>query len=371
MRIKMKLKTLLLLMAAMLLACCSKDNEMKAEVPSTVGKTLVAYYSYTGNCRTIVNALTAQLQADVVEITPVDKTQRYEANGYAIGTELLNAIQAAPSSADSYPSIDPVSTDLSAYDNVIIVTPLWWSQMAAIMQTYLFQNSSLLAGKHVGLIVSSASSSIGGVVKDAERLLPGAVWTGDALWINNSNRSRTATLLQDWLANQNFKQSDVTMTMNITIDGQTRTVTLEQNAATRELVAALQQGPITYEADDYGGFEKVGPLGRSLTTSNEQITTQAGDVVLYSGNQIVLFYGSNSWSYTRLGRIQYESAEQLKSFLKAGEGSVSVTLSLPGTTAIRSAGRTATADVHYTLSGQRTERPERGIYVKNGRKIVM
>ena len=85
---------------------------------------------------------------------------------------------------------------------------------------------------------------------------------------------------------------------------------------------------ITYEANDYGGFEKVGLLGRTLPTSDTQITTQAGDVILYSGNQIVLFYGSNTWSYTRLGKMQYESLDELKSFLKAGEGNISVTLSL-------------------------------------------
>ena len=89
----------------------------------------------------------------------------------------------------------------------------------------------------------------------------------------------------------------------------------------------LAQHPVTYEADDFGGFEKVGPLGFSLPTENEQITTDTGDVMLYNGNQIVMFYGSNSWSYTRLGRLEYESAEQLKTFLKAGQGCISIILS--------------------------------------------
>ena len=77
----------------------------------------------------------------------------------------------------------------------------------------------------------------------------------------------------------------------------------------------------------HGGFEKVGSLGLSLPTSNSQITTQPGDVILYSGNQIVLFYGSNTWSYTRIGKMQYESLDELKSFLKAGEGITSVSVS--------------------------------------------
>ena len=92
--------------------------------------------------------------------------------------------------------------------------------------------------------------------------------------------------------------------------------------------AALREASITYEADDYGGFEKVGALGRSLPTSNTQISTQPGDVILYSGNQIVLFYGTNSWSYTRIGKMEYGSLDELKTFLKAGQGKITVTLSL-------------------------------------------
>ena len=117
-------------------------------------------------------------------------------------------------------------------------------------------------------------------------------------------------------------------TIQITVSGKTLSVKIEDNEATKALVAALREASITYEAHDYGGFEKVGALGRSLPASDTQITTQAGDVILYSGNQIVLFYGSNTWSYTRIGKMQYESLDELKSFLKAGEGNISVTLSL-------------------------------------------
>lgn len=130
--------------------------------------------------------------------------------------------------------------------------------------------------------------------------------------------------------NDNSGGADTTMpeTIKITVSGKTLSVKIEDNEATKALVASLREASITYEANDYGGFEKVGSLGRTLPTSDTQITTQAGDVILYSGNQIVLFYGSNTWSYTRLGKMQYESLDELKSFLKAGEGNTSVTLSL-------------------------------------------
>ena len=130
--------------------------------------------------------------------------------------------------------------------------------------------------------------------------------------------------------NNNSGETDTTMpeTIKITVSGKTLPVKIEDNEATKALVAVLSEASITYEAHDYGGFEKVGALGRSLPASDTQITTQAGDVILYSGNQIVLFYGSNTWSYTRIGKMQYESLDELKSFLKAGEGNISVTLSL-------------------------------------------
>ena len=130
--------------------------------------------------------------------------------------------------------------------------------------------------------------------------------------------------------NGDSEEGDTVMpeTISISVSGKTLPLKIEENQATQALVAALREAPITYEAHDYGGFEKVGALGRTLPASDTQITTRAGDVILFSSNQIVLFYGSNSWSYTRLGKIQYESLDELKSFLKAGQGNISVTLSL-------------------------------------------
>jgi hypothetical protein len=146
-----------------------------------------------------VTTLTSQMEADVLEIQPAEKGLKYEANNYALGTQLLNAIKANPNDASSYPAIDPVTTSLNDYETIIIVTPLWWSQMAANMQTYLFNYGSQMAGKNVGLIVSSASSGISGVVADCKRLVPDGKYFSENLWINHSNHSNRATLIQDWL----------------------------------------------------------------------------------------------------------------------------------------------------------------------------
>lgn len=364
-------KRLFLLMFSAVMAACSSEEvgQANAQPPANTGKTLVAYYSYTGNCRSIVGTLANQLAADVLEIQPAQKGQRYEANGYALGTQLLNAIKAAPDQASSYPAIDPVSTSLDDYQNIIIVTPLWWSQMAAIMQTFLFNYGPQMAGKHVGLIVSSASSSISQVVADSRRLVPDATWMGEALWINDRNRSNTATLVSEWLAKQNFQSATAeSKEMNITINGQTQRVALAQNQAARALAAKLQDGPLTVTLNSSGGFEIWGPLGFSLPTSNEQIKAQPGDVVLYNGSNICLFYGSNSWSYTRLGRIEGLSEAELRSFLRAGESNISVTLSAASTPTTVGRIRGAKAnDNCYTLSGQRTDRPSGGVYISNGK----
>lgn len=369
------MKQIYLFLAAIVLCCCSSENEVMAEVPAVTGKTLVVYYSYTGNCREIVKTLTDQIQADVLEIQPATKGLRYEANNYALGTQLLNAIKDNPKDANSYPAIDPVTVNASSYDNIIIVTPLWWSQMAAIMQTYLFQNASQMSGKHVGLIVSSHSSGISGVVSDARRLLPDVTWMGDALWINASNHSNRATLIANWLTTLNFA-TEQTTTMNqiyITIGGQTQRVTLVDNTATRELKAALQNAPITVSLND-NDFEIWGSLGRSLTTSNEHVNATPGDIVLYNGQYICIFYSTNSWSYTRLGKINGLSESELRTFLKAGENNISVTLSLTNTTTISRLSSNPSPEREgntYSLNGQMVTNPSKGIYIKNGKKVIL
>lgn len=112
----------------------------------------------------------------------------------------------------------------------------------------------------------------------------------------------------------------------LTVGGKTLTATLVDNAATRELKELLAKGSITVSMSDYGGFEKVGTLPQSFTTSNSNITTASGDIILYSGNQLVVFYGSNTYSYTRLGKIDGVTGAELKNIL--GTGNVSITLSL-------------------------------------------
>ncbi len=114
--------------------------------------------------------------------------------------------------------------------------------------------------------------------------------------------------------------------ITITIGESELTATLADNSATKALIEKLQTNPITIDMRDYGGWEKVGEFGFNLPTSNEKITAKPCEFVLYQGNQLVIFYGSNSWSYTRLGKIDNITPEELKEIL--GTGDVTVTLSI-------------------------------------------
>ena len=162
-------------------------------------KTLIVYYSYTNNVERIVNELYNQIEADVIEIEPAEKGLDYAADNYAIGSSQIAAIRSNPDDAASYPAIDHVDVDLSQYSTFIIGAPLWWSNMAAPLRTFLFHYGKEMAGKNIGLIVSSASSGISGVESDAKRLIPDGKFLSPSLWIRSSQTSNAKSLMQDWL----------------------------------------------------------------------------------------------------------------------------------------------------------------------------
>lgn len=177
-----------------------------AQSPADTPKTLVVYYSYTGNCKAIANTLLSQIEADVLEIQPAEDNLDYAANNYELGSSLIARIRENPKSANSYPAIRPTDTDLQKYSSIIIVAPLWWNNMAAPLQTYLFLNGPKMKGKHVGLVVSSYSSGISDVVGDARRLVPECQFFNTPLWIDHAGHSRRSRLISDWLNDIGYTQ---------------------------------------------------------------------------------------------------------------------------------------------------------------------
>lgn len=186
------------------LSACSPDNGDDLETPDNpnpdlAGKTLIVYYSFTNNVHAIINDLQTQIEADVIRIEPAEKGIDYAANNYAIGSALIQAIRNNPNDANSYPSIETTIENLSDYDRIIIGAPLWWSNMAAPLQTFLFQYGSQMEGKSIGLIVSSASSGINGVESDAKRLIPDGNFLSPSLWIRSSQTTICHSLITSWL----------------------------------------------------------------------------------------------------------------------------------------------------------------------------
>ena len=114
--------------------------------------------------------------------------------------------------------------------------------------------------------------------------------------------------------------------MTMTIGDTKVNVDWEANSSVDALKELVSSGPLSIDMSMYGGFEQVGSIGQSLPREDKQTTTSSGDIVLYSGNQLVVFYGSNSWAYTRLGHISDKTDAEIEALLSKGD--VTITLSI-------------------------------------------
>ncbi len=137
--------------------------------------------------------------------------------------------------------------------------------------------------------------------------------TGEAGNMQSAESEETAALEEEEIVE-----------MKMSINGTAVDVSWENNASVKELAKMAGNGPVTIETEPYGGFEQVGPIGATLPSSDTNIKTKAGDIMLYTSSQMVIFYGSNSWAYTRLGRITDKSDSELRELL-GGDG-VTVTI---------------------------------------------
>lgn len=122
--------------------------------------------------------------------------------------------------------------------------------------------------------------------------------------------------------------SDMKISIQITSDSGSHSLaaTLADNSSAIAFYEVLKKGPVTVDMHDYGSFEKVGPLGTSLPRNDSQITTETGDIILYQGNQITIYYDTNSWNFTRLGKVDGMTQAELKKIL--GKGDVTAVFSV-------------------------------------------
>ena len=116
--------------------------------------------------------------------------------------------------------------------------------------------------------------------------------------------------------------------INIDVNGHTLTAVLSDNSSAQAFTELLKNGSVTIEMSNYGNFEKVGTLPETLPRNDERITTEAGDLILYQGNQITIYYDENTWNFTRLGKLENITQAELNEIL--GDGSVTAIFSLAG-----------------------------------------
>lgn len=141
--------------------------------------------------------------------------------------------------------------------------------------------------------------------------------------VKNPDAQPEEDTVQAGLEDEDMQEQRNLMNITVHIGDTLVAVDWEDNESACALKELVKNEPLTVQMSMYGGFEQVGPLGTSLPRNDVQITTEAGDIVLYSGNQIVVFYGSNAWAYTRLGHVDLSAAEMSELL---SHGDVTVTL---------------------------------------------
>lgn len=234
------------------------------------------------------------------------------------------------SGAERYGSEDEVPEDVSLFGGWIhvgknYITDLWKVDFNQLLSTYE-GHLLLLHGDKDSTVPISWS-------EDAKELIPDCefhvIKNGGHEFFGQPFEDAMSYILpylEVQLNNEKAGNEEAEVFMKMKIGDTVVAVDWEDNESVEALKALCKDVPLTIQMSMYGGFEQVGSIGTSLPRNDEQTTTQAGDIVLYSGNQLVVFYGSNSWAYTRLGRVADQEAEGMQALL--GNGDVTITISL-------------------------------------------
>lgn len=280
--------------------------------------TLVAYFSATGNTKKIAEYIAAYTGADSYDITPAIPYTTEDLN-YSNSSCRANQEQ---NDASCRPEISGSVENMDNYDVVYIGYPIWWGEEPRIIDTFL--ESYDFSDKIVIPFCTSGSSSIAASENRIANLgasignqLPGKRFSGSA-----SEKS-----VSDWISTLDLPKQTTDTRISIAVNNHTLMATLADNSSAKAFAELLNDGPLTLDLHDYGNFEKTGSLPQTLPRNDEPIDTDFGDLILYQGNQFVLYYDKNSWTFTRLGHLDSSvTKEELKSIL--GEENVTVTISL-------------------------------------------
>ncbi len=284
---------------------------------------LVVYFSATGNTRTLAEKIAAVAEGELCEIIPKEPYTSADLN---YNNDSSRANQEL--NTDARPEIETMEIEIAAYDVIMLGYPIWWGQCPPPVRTIL--DSYDLSGKTIMPFCTSGSSGISGSLQKIRELSPNSTVTEGF----RGTGATTEEQINEWFSENGFvpaQAADTTQpaernTLYIQVGETTLTAALVENSSTAALKELLAEGPLTIDMSDYGNFEKVGSLGTSLPRNDEQITTEPGDLILYQGNSFVIYYDTNSWNFTRLGKINDVSQDELKEIL--GSGNVTITLSI-------------------------------------------
>lgn len=305
------------------------DDDSVTPAPGGNGRYLVLYASRSGNTGQVAEEIRKQLDCDLLEVEP---SEAYDDDYNAMlncAREELAAIRQG-----NYPAVRTSVESFDKYDMVFVGYPVWHGSMATPMQSFLHEHAEKLTGKRIALFATSGSSGISTSAGEARALCPDAEFT-ETLHLTSSTLSQMESRVASWLEQLNVNDDNNsddgnmdTNTLLLTVGSRTFTATLVENSSTEALKERLAQGPLTIGMNDYGDMEKVGPLGFSLPRNDVSITTGPGDLILYHGSSLVIYYDTNSWSFTRLGKVDGVTTRAQMLELLGGTGNITVTLSL-------------------------------------------
>ena len=283
-------------------------------VELTGSSILVVYFSTDDTVRAAAYTIADALSADLFEIRPVEPYTAEDVN-YHNRQSRTSIEQNDP---QARPAIASLPEDLSRYDTVILGYPIWWGQAPRIL--YTFMESVDLSGKTIIPFCTSGSSGVGSSASNLQKMTgESTVWL-DAKRISNGSGAEE---IRAWAESLGLSREENGM-FYIHVNDALLAVKAEDNSSAEALMQLLEAGDITISMHDYGNFEKVGSLGTTIPHNDEDITTVPGDVILYQGNQVTVYYNENRWNFTKLGHIDIEQ-DELKAIL--GSGDVTVILS--------------------------------------------
>ena len=297
-----------------------EGEEHTSENPPFVsaGRTTVAYFSFTGTTKGVATSLSELTDGTLYEISPEEAYGPENSSYYDENTRAYKE-QYGPASAR--PAIRKTLSGVADCDILLLGFPIWYGKVPRVVLSFL--DAYDFSGKTVIPFITSGSTGITSAAAELKSTFPSLLWKdGDRL--NGKSKDELTAWLESIgiLEKNNINMSKIT----ISAAGKSITATLSETSAAKAFAKKLKGAPLTVELEEYGGFEKVGALGFSLPSTDESISGIPGDIFLYAGNQITIFYGNSSWSYTRLGRIDGLTQSELKAFL--GNGDITVTFAL-------------------------------------------